>query len=233
MNTWKTKSGYTISQIMSGRSNVFFIESGEKYFLIDTSTSSNWEKLNSTLKSMGISKIDYLILTHTHHDHAANAKRIKDNYNASVIVHQNEAVHLIKGEAILPQGTNVFTKTLINLLGKRFEPQFDFESCSYDIAVDSIYDLKSLGLNAYILHTPRDSTGSMSLIIDDEIAIVGDAMFGVLRKSVFPPYADDSKELVNSWEKLLSTNCKLFLPAHGSADSRKQLKQNFNRKMKL
>ena len=211
MNTWKTKSGYTISQIMSGRSNVFFIESGEKYFLIDTSTSSNWEKLNSTLKSMGISKIDYLILTHTHHDHAANAKRIKDNYNASVIVHQNEAVHLIKGEAI----------------------QFDFESCSYDIAVDSIYDLKSLGLNAYILHTPGHSTGSMSLIIDDEIAIVGDAMFGVLRKSVFPPYADDSKELVNSWEKLLSTNCKLFLPAHGSADSRKQLKQNFNRKMKL
>ena len=91
----ENKKGYTISQIMSGRSNVFFIESGEKYFLIDTSTSSNWEKLNSTLKSMGISKIDYLILTHTHHDHAANAKRIKDNYNASVIVHQNEAVHLI------------------------------------------------------------------------------------------------------------------------------------------
>ena len=73
----------------------------------------------------------------------------------------------------------------------------------------------------------------MSLIIDDEIAIVGDAMFGVLKKSIYPPYADNSKELINSWEKLLSTNCKLFLPAHGSANSRKQLKQNLGRKMKL
>lgn len=233
MNTWKTKSGYTILQVMSGRSNVFLIENGEKYFLIDTSTSGNWEKLDNVLQTMNINKIDYLILTHTHHDHAANARRIKDEYNASVIVHQNEAVHLIKGEAVLPQGTNVFTRTLVNLLGKRVEPQFNFEPCSYDITVNSIYNLKGLGLNAYILHTPGHSTGSMSLIIDDEIAIVGDAMFGVLKKSVFPPYADDTKELINSWEKLLSTNCKLFLSAHGSVNNRKQLKQNFKRKMKL
>ena len=233
MNTWKTKSGYTILQIMSGRSNVFLIENGEMYFLIDTSTKANWKKLDCTLKSIGISKIDYLILTHTHHDHVANAKKVKDEYNASVIVHQNEAVHLIKGEAVLPQGTNIFTRTLINLLGKRIEHQFNFEPCSYDITVDSICNLKSLGLNAYILHTPGHSTGSMSLVVDDEIAIVGDAMFGVFKKSVFPPYADDSKELINSWERLLSTNCKLFLPAHGSAKNRKQLKQNFNRKMNI
>ena len=66
MNTWKTKSGYTILQIMSGRSNVFLIENGEMYFLIDTSTKGNWKKLDCALKSIGISKIDYLILTHTH-----------------------------------------------------------------------------------------------------------------------------------------------------------------------
>ena len=233
MNTWKTKSGYIISQIMSGRSNVFLVKNNEKHFLIDTSTSGNWDKLDRTLKSICISKIDYLILTHTHHDHAANAKRIKDNYSASVIVHQNEAVYLITGSAVLPQGTNAFTKTLISLLGKRMESRFNFEPCSYDIVVDSIYDLKNLGLNAYILHTPGHSFGSMSLIVDDEIALVGDTMFGILKKNVFPPYADNSKELINSWKKLLETSCKLFLPAHGATKDRKQLKQSLNRKMKL
>lgn len=92
---------------------------------------------------------------------------------------------------------------LISLLGKRMESRFNFEPCSYDIVVDSIYDLKNLGLNAYILHTPGHSFGSMSLIVDDEIALVGDTMFGILKKNVFPPYADDSKELINSWEKCL------------------------------
>jgi glyoxylase-like metal-dependent hydrolase (beta-lactamase superfamily II) len=232
MNKWTTKSGYEILQIMSGRSNVFLLMSNDKKYLIDTSTSSNWEKLDNALKSLGIGKIDYLILTHTHHDHAANARKIKDNYNASVIVHRNEAIHLINGEAVLPQGTNPFTKALVNLLGKRIESKFNFEPCSYDILVDSIYDLKDLGINAYILHTPGHSTGSMSLIIDEDIAIVGDAMFGVLKKNVYPPYADNSIELVNSWDKLLSTNCNLFLPAHGSYKDKIELKNNYDQKIK-
>ena len=43
----------------------------------------------------------------------------------------------------------------------------------------------------------------MSLVIDDEIAIVGDTMFGVLKKSVFPPYADDSNISLQYLNKIL------------------------------
>ena len=77
MKSLETKSGYTILQVMSGRSNVFLLRKDENSYLIDTSTSGNWEQLDKTLESLGINKINYLILTHTHHDHAANAKNIK------------------------------------------------------------------------------------------------------------------------------------------------------------
>lgn len=146
MNTWKTKSGYTILQIMSGRSNVFLLRNKENVFLIDTSSKGNWEELDKALETLGINKIDYLILTHTHHDHAGNAKKIKDKYSASVIVQQNDAIHLLKGEAILPQGTNTFTRTLVKLLGNKVQSKFDFEPCAYDILVDTIYDMKNLVL---------------------------------------------------------------------------------------
>lgn len=167
-------------QVMSGRSNVFLIKCKNRVYLIDTSTRGNWKKLDNTLKALYIDRIDYLILTHTHHDHAANAKRVKEKYQTSVIVHQEEAWNLFNGQAKLPQGINFFTRTLINLLGKKLEPKFNFEPCPYDILVSApIYDMRKVGLNAYILHTPGHSIGSMSLIIDEEIAIVGDAMFGV------------------------------------------------------
>jgi hypothetical protein len=62
--------------------------------------------------------------------------------------------------------------------------------------------------------------GSISLIIDDEIAAVGDAMVGTLPGKIYPPFADDVPELIRSWEILLNTGCGTFLPAHGSAKRR-------------
>jgi glyoxylase-like metal-dependent hydrolase (beta-lactamase superfamily II) len=49
----------------------------------------------------------------------------------------------------------------------------------------------------------------ISIIIDDEIAIVGDAMVGTIPDSIYPPFADDKKLLIKSWKKLLKTaeNC--------------------------
>lgn len=228
---WKTPGGYMIVQILSGRSNVFLLTNGITNILIDTSTDSNWNKLVNRLQMHNLNKIDYLILTHTHHDHAANAGKVKDKYGASVIVHKNEALQLLNGEAILPQGTNLFTRTLINLVGKKVESRFDYEPCPYDIKVDLVFSLNDIGFNAYLLHTPGHSSGSISLIIDDHIAIVGDTMFGISKNSVFPPYADNAIELVSSWGKLLSTGCILFLPSHGSIKNETQLRKNYNKRM--
>ncbi|MEI6091898.1 MAG: hypothetical protein WCR42_15690 [bacterium] len=68
------------------------------------------------------------------------------------------------------------------------------------------------------------------MVVDDEIAIVGDAMFGVFPWSVFPPFATDIPQMVESWGKLLDTNCQTFIPAHGTANSRKLLMEEYNKK---
>ncbi|MBN2339447.1 MAG: Zn-dependent hydrolase, partial [Acidobacteria bacterium] len=95
---------------------------------------------------------------------------------------------------------------------------------------ESLHDLKDFGLNAYILHTPGHTSGSVSIIVEGEIALVGDAMFGILPGSVFPPFADDPGQLMASWGKLLDTGCSLFLPAHGSAIGRSLLQKEYHRR---
>ena len=79
---------------------------------------------------------------------------------------------------------------------------------------------KSWRLKAKIMHTPGHTPGSMSVIIDDEDALVGDTMFGVFWWTIYPPFANDTTQMINSWGNLLQTNSKVFIPSHGSANSR-------------
>jgi hydroxyacylglutathione hydrolase len=87
-----------------------------------------------------------------------------------------------------------------------------------------------MGFNATILHTPGHTPGSMSLIVDGEIALVGDCMFGVFKGSAFPPFALDTRQMIESWGKLLDTGCRLFLPSHGTSDSRELVERDYNKR---
>ena len=136
LKTWKTKSGYRIIQILSGRSNVFLLTDGKTNILIDTSVSRLWNKLQKRLEKIKISTIDYLILTHAHFDHAGNASRIKEKYKSSVIIQKNESGYLANGDNILPEGTTLFTRPIIKLFGRRLFKRFKYEPCQSDISVD-------------------------------------------------------------------------------------------------
>ncbi len=233
MKTWETKSGYRIARVLAGRSNVFLISHGGKNILVDTSPGGRWKRLDAKLHKLGIERLDALVLTHAHYDHAGNAARLQEKYEAKVIVHIAEGPCLAKGENIGTHGTNALTRLIIASLGKLFARRLHYEPCRSDIQVDPSFDLREFGFKAYALHTPGHTAGSLSVIVDDEIALVGDAMFGVFPGSVFPPYAEDAGQLVASWGRLLATHCRLFLPAHGSANSRQLVAKDYNKKSAL
>jgi len=230
MKKWKTKSGIEAIQILSGRSNVFLLSNERKNILIDTSVKRLRNKLEKQLDLLGIKTVDYVILTHSHFDHAANAQWIKQKFNAKIIIQSEEEKYLSTGENILPKGTTFLTRPLINLLGKRLFHLFRYEPCKADILVDSHYELTAFGEKVYLLHSPGHTIGSMSVIVNDEIAFVGDAMFGLLKWSIFPPYAEDIELMIKSWGKLLETNCSEFIPSHGTANSRLLVKRDYNKR---
>lgn len=219
--TWETNAQTTITRLISGRSNVFLIQKGNSNILIDTSPRRYWNKLNSRLKKLHINKLDCLILTHSHFDHADNAALIKEKYLAKVIIHKSEASNLKNGDFVMLKGTMLLSKFIVKILNSNISPVVRCRPCIPDILVEDFYDLRDYGLNAKIIHTPGHTKGSVSIIIDDEIAIVGDAMFGVFRNSIMPPFADDKNLMIKSWARLLQTNCNLFLPSHGASIKRK------------
>jgi hydroxyacylglutathione hydrolase len=231
MKSWTTISGYTINQILDKSCNAYLISNRGRYLLIDTGRKTSRKRLFNHLEKLGAARLDALIMTHTHFDHAGNAAQIREKFQTKVIAHKSEARYLKSGNSPLPGGTISVTKFLIEHLGQQVQSRVKYEPCDVDIQVEDSFDLAEFGCNARIIHTPGHTSGSMSVIVDDEIAVAGDTLFGEVPNSVFPPFADDVEQLIASWAKLLETKCDLFLPAHGFPITRKLLEKCYKKRI--
>lgn len=59
------------------------------------------------------------------------------------------------------RGINPITVLITIILGERLREFYKYKPVGYDIAVDDNFDLKELGFNVYIIHTPGHSIGSI------------------------------------------------------------------------
>lgn len=221
MFMWVTNTNTIIRLIRIGITNCYLVDKKDVTILIDTGQKSKSGKLKSSLyRFLGDRNLDYVILTHAHYDHAENALMLKKLYSPKILVHKNEAGFLENGFMKLPKGTNV-TANFISASGNKFASWIGkYDAITPDIKVTENYKLENTeGIE--IIHTPGHTLGSISIIVDNEIALVGDTLFGIFPNSVLPPFADDKIELYKSWNKLMETSCKIFLPAHGKAIKRK------------
>jgi glyoxylase-like metal-dependent hydrolase (beta-lactamase superfamily II) len=178
-------------------------------------------KLNSN-------RVDFLILTHTHFDHCQNAATIREKYKCKIMLSEKDKEFIKQGFTPLPKGTNFFAN-IISAFGNRIL----WKRCRYrpfigDVLIKDSFDFEKLYSDIRIIKTEGHSPGSISIIVDSEIAIVGDAMFGVYKNSVFPPFADNPKELIKSWSILLNTGCEMFLPGHGGFITRGTLQKDYD-----
>lgn len=223
--------GNTVYQILSGRSNSYLIATPEHNIIVDTGISSSYKRLLFYINSLKLdnNRIDFLILTHTHYDHCQSAAILKQDQHCKIILSENDHVFVAQGFTPLPRGTNFITK-IISALGNRILwKRYSYNPFIGDLLFKDHFDFENSHSDIRIIKTEGHSAGSISVIVDNEIAIVGDAMFGVYKNSVFPPFADNQKELIKSWEILLNTGCKIFLPGHGGKIIRALLKKNFEK----
>lgn len=231
MREWKTKHEIMIYQVLSGRSNSYLIMEKNCNILVDTGKSSAFSTLSKNIRSLGlaINDISYLILTHTHFDHCRSSKRIKEKSNCKIITSEKSPKYLKVGYTPVSNGTLHLTRIISKIGNKIGKKRFGYPIFEADIIVHSKKKFFLLIDTLKIIQTPGHSEDSISIIVDDEIAIVGDVLFGIIKNSIFPPFADDIKEMFQSWSSLISTNCKLFLPGHGTQINLKSLKKEYEK----
>lgn len=217
MKQWITARGTMVWRVGTRRSNAYLIVRGEHCVLIDTGTKRPLGRLVQAFARCHVDALDAIILTHSHYDHAGNVAALKRFFHAPVVIQRQEAAFLASGDSPIPRGSIAPTRLLTSLFSRMVQPLLRYDGVTCEHCIDDRFDLGVFGIEGYLMHTPGHSSGSMSAIIDGEIALVGDAMMGVYPGSIFIPFADDIPEMVRSWQRLLETHCRLFLPAHGNA----------------
>jgi hydroxyacylglutathione hydrolase len=223
MQKWDVAESCSIYNLLGGFYNAYLLIDHQEFFLIDTGREKKFPFLEQNLKKIIDGPIQYLILTHTHYDHCENAASIKENWGAKIIVSNKEAGYLKKGSTPLPKGTNLFTYVLSNLGNRYATSWYLYKPVIPDVEINGLY---SINESIKIISTPGHSKGSLTVVIKDQYAIVGDALFGSPMGSILPHFADEKNRLFDTWKQLLnSTNCHTFLPGHGKPISRHRLEK--------
>lgn len=228
MKSWTTSNGTEIIRILSGRSNVFVVRNQHFSLIADTSVRFDRRRLyRRILHLLGPKGPDLVVLTHTHVDHAGNAAFLKGKFAMPIAVHRSEAGFLQDGFSPLPAVVKGPLKWLQRLDENRIRLFIHTEPVAADILVDDVLDLNNHGIPVMVRHMPGHTNGSMTVIIDQELAIVGDNMVNMTWQRVFPPFCDNVPALLQSWKALLDSHCRLFLPSHGSQITREALERAY------
>lgn len=195
-----------------------FIVKGEKAVIVDTGYAGNGDKILRCLHENLIEPADIslIIITHGHIDHYGSAEELKKITGAPIAMHRVDAEYLIKGINYIGTPTSL-SGHIIKSLFIRTDRSVS-KALKVDIVLEGDEDLHEFGVSGRVIHTPGHTEGSISLILSDGKAIVGDLMMGgILFKKVphYPLFANDISRLRESIKKIIQLSPKVIYASHG------------------
>jgi glyoxylase-like metal-dependent hydrolase (beta-lactamase superfamily II) len=193
--------------------------------LVDTGSPGEVERLARTLgdHDVAVEDLGLVVLTHGHADHAGTAARLRTDYDVPIAAHPRDDPLLQAGKATYrPQSIEA-------RLVQRFLPT-RFDAVDYDIELHDGYDLSAHGIAAEVLATPGHTAGSVSVLLEDGQAIVGDLLMGGYFGGAVRPtharkhyFAENPEQLPESQRRVLGAGATTIHVGHGGPLSATEL----------
>ena len=184
-----------IQLLKYGNTNCYYIKGEKGSILVDTDWAGTLQAFYKKVKELNITNIDYLLITHYHPDHMGIVQDIIDNVNVKLLVIDVQKDYIHCSDKIFEKNKNI-----------NFNP-----ICTEPLIIsckDSRKFLNNLGINGEIIYTPGHSDDSISLILDEGIALVGD-LYDLNSAITF-----NDEKINNSWNKILSYNISKIYYGH-------------------
>jgi glyoxylase-like metal-dependent hydrolase (beta-lactamase superfamily II) len=211
------------------------------YLLIDTSYPDNYDLFKKGLAALNITvgEIRYIMVTHHHNDHSGFAARLAAESGATIIAHEG-AVPLLHAGKSMPykKYVNRCTKIIFSMIVKVFDgsPEHDFTPVPEGFPIIPVkgnddHLLRTIGIRGKIICTPGHTDDSISILMDDGRAFVGDLAMNFLNICSCqrrPALINDMKQLYTSWNSIIAAGARIIYPAHGDPFPVRDLRQSMN-----
>ena len=176
-----------ITLLKYSNTNTYLIEGTKGSILFDTGWAGTFQSFCRELGGKGktLQQIDYIMISHFHPDHMGIAGEIAEKGPKIVILDlQKPFIHF---------SDSIFEKDKI----REYKALKEDELVEIK-ASESAEFLSRLGINGKVIHTPGHSDDSISLILDDGAAFVGDL------NPLYELELHRSTEIEKSWNRILA-----------------------------
>lgn len=180
-----------------GNTKCYLIKGTAKNILIDTDWAGTLPLFFKELgkQKLKIQDIDYLFITHYHPDHMGIAQNLVD-YGVNLVVLDTQIKYIHQSDYIFQRQPKL-----------KFKPIDDKKIILLKVKNSKSF-LKRCGIAGKILSTPGHSNCSVSYILDNGEAFVGD-LYPIEQVALY-----NNPTITNSWKKLINNNVKIVHFAH-------------------
>lgn len=215
--------GPALHRIRLRASNCYLLV-GDGAVLVDSGLEGEGDSILNAMASRGVRPQDLrlILLTHGHADHAGAVSEIAAATGAPVALRAEDARWVSVGLQVPAPPVTRWARVISRLLSARFMqgvmPAVRFAP---DVVLTAAeLTLAAYGVAATVVHTPGHTAGSVSVLLEDGRALVGDLAMNGLPSSPFKPtppiVAQDLALLARSWITIHERGAATVFPGHGS-----------------
>jgi len=199
----------------------------DNLILVDTGNPGDGDKIVKKINEVGYrpDDVSLIILTHGHRDHVGGVEELRIRLSARTVLGK-EDVPIVRGEyarelvplSLMGRVIKYFISTRGSVPGK-------YEG---DELEEDEVNLKCFGIEGKIIKTPGHTEGSLSVVLDDGSAIVGDlvmAQFLFFGRASLPVFATDPGLLKESIDRILATGSGKIYTSHGGPFDTEELRR--------
>lgn len=197
---------FTVPGIFS----TYFLDFGKKV-LVEPCVVNGAGIILDFLSKLGVSKLDYIAVTHVHIDHGGSAATIAKNMNAKILVHPKGLKHIANPEKLWLASKAVLGE-LADIYGK---PEGIEEEKIIAVEDGQIFDLGEDELIA--IHAPGHAPHMVAYLLKKrKILFPSDAVGMIYKGEVFPltPPPFDFKKAIETLEKFEKLDVELVALTH-------------------
>lgn len=196
----------------SNDSYIYLLDGGGEPALIDAGVGLEIERIFANIEEDGFdpTKINKVILTHTHADHAGGCKGMREKLRCKIFVPGDEV-------NLLERGTDEELGLIIAKESGIYSPDYLFPHCSTDVVVSNGDTIWVGELQLRAIHTPGHSPGSTCYLLEHRgkhILFTGDVVFYDGEIGLLNYWGSNLADYRSYINRLANLSVDVLLPGH-------------------